>query len=190
MSESRVWWAKPLFEMVMVGLGVFLGLAADEWRTNRQQQDQAREALRRFKVELENNRVSVANVKDYHVATRLGIIRYLDPETRKTSNLDVQGIKPANFEHTAWDLAIATQALADIDPSLAFELTRLYGAQETYDGLTEGILDAMYLRPPEAGWVPFLQSLKVYYDDVIGLEPRLLEMYATVLPMLDRALRD
>ena len=191
MSESRrSWWAKPLLEMVMIGLGVFLGMAADQWRTDQQHREQARQALLRFKVEIENNRVAVANVKDYHVATRAAIIKYLNPDTRAASALDLQGIQPANFERTAWDLALATQALAEIDPAVAFELTRIYGAQQTYAGLTNGIIQAMYVRPPEAGWVPFLQSLKVYYDDLIGLEPELLKMYAAVLPLIDRSLRD
>ena len=56
---------KGVFEMLLVGIGVFLGMAADQWRTDQQHREQAREALRRFKIELENNSAAVANVKDY-----------------------------------------------------------------------------------------------------------------------------
>lgn len=48
----------------------------------------------------------------------------------------MQGLKPVTFEHTAWDLAIATQSLADIEQPLAFEIARVYGAQQVYTGLT------------------------------------------------------
>jgi hypothetical protein len=181
---------KGVFEMVLVSIGVFLGLAADQWRLDRQRREEAIEALRRFKVEIENNRAAVANVADYHARVHQDLIRYFTPERTQPVQLDIQGIRPVNFEHTAWDLAIATQWLAEIDPAIAFELTRLYGAQQTYSGLSSGMLQAMYLRPPEAGWVPFLQSLKVYYDDIVGLEPQLLKMYGTVLPLIDAALRD
>jgi hypothetical protein len=182
---------KSVFEMILVGVGVFLGMAADQWRTDQQHKTEAIEALRRFKVELENNRAAVANVKDYHVTLRGEIIKYLDPKVdRKTVSLRMSGIQPVTFEHTAWDLAIATQWLAEIDPKIAFELTRVYGMQQSYAAQTSGILQALYLRPPEGDLVAFLQSLKVYYDDVIGYEPALLERYAAVLPMIDSALRD
>ena len=181
---------KGVFEMVLVSIGVFLGLAADQWRLDRQHREEAIEALRRFKVEIENNRAAVANVVDYHARIHRDLITYFNPDKKEPVRLNIQGIRPAAFERTAWDLAIATQWLAEIDPAIAFELTRVYGAQQTYTGLSSGIIQAMYLRPPEAGWVPFLQSLKVYYDDIVGLEPELLKMYGTVLPLIDSALRD
>jgi len=180
---------KGLFEMVLVGIGVFLGMAADQWRTDQQQRAEAREALRRFKVEIENNRAAVANVAGYHVTTRGEIIKYLDPKLRETAHLRLQGVQPVLFEHTAWDLALSARWLAEVDPAIAFELTRVYGLQQTYAGLTNGMLQAMYLRP-EPDSIPFLQSLKLYYDDVVGLEPALLERYGAVIPMIDSALRD
>jgi hypothetical protein len=181
---------KGLFEMVLVGIGVFLGMAADQWRSDQQHREEALEALRRFKVEIENNRASVANVRDYHARTRQDLAKYFDTKVTQPVHLDIQGVQPATFEHTAWDLAIATQARAEIEPAIAFELTRVYGVQQTYSGLTSGLLQAMYLRPPAAEWRPFLQSLKVYYDDIVGLDPQLLTMYDTVLPLINSALRD
>jgi len=181
---------KALLEIVLVGAGVFLGMAVDQWRTERQQRAQALEGLRRFKIEIENNRAAVANVADYHVRLRAEIEKYLDPKTRPNSNIQMRGIQPVRFEQTAWELALATRALADIDPAIAFELTRVYGLQQSYTGLSTGMLQAMYLRPPDGDWPAFLQSLKVYYDDVIALEPMLLERYGVVAPMIDRALKD
>lgn len=181
---------KGLFEMLLVGMGVFLGMAADQWRTDRQHQAEALEALRRFKVEIENNPAAVTNVKDYHATMRLAIIKYLNPKTRADVSLRMQGIMPVSFEHTAWDLAIATQWLAEIDPAIAFELTSVYGLQQSYAGLTNGMTQALYLRPPGADLQSFLQSVKVYYDDVVIQEPELLKRYDRILPMIDSALRD
>jgi hypothetical protein len=186
----RVMIVKGMFEMILVGVGVFLGMAADQWRTDRQHQATAIESLRRFKVEIENNRVSVANVKDYHVTMRADIIKHLDPKQRGGMKFHFNSIQPASFERTAWDLALSTQSLVEIYPEIAFQLTRVYGEQQTYASLTGGVLQAMYLRPPDADRIAFLQSVKVYYDDLVGLEPELMKMYATVLPMIDAALRD
>jgi hypothetical protein len=191
MSDSRrafLW--KGLLEVAFIGVGVFLGMAADQWRTDRQHREQARAALERFKSEIELNRGAVEKVKDYHAETRTRIAAYLDPKTRNQTELHLSGIQPAVLEQTAWDLALATQALADLDQALAFELTRVYGLQRRYQGLSSGVIQAMYLRPPAQDMTAFLQSLKVYYDDAIVYEPAMLESYGRVLPLIDRALKD
>lgn len=190
MAGLRATIAKGLFEMILVGAGVFLGMAADQWRTDQQDHAQAIEALRRFKVEVENNRAAVANVKDYHVAMRAEIIKYLDPKLRQTANLRMQGVMPVVFEHTAWDLALAAQSLAGINPEISFELTGIYGLQQAYTGLSSGLTQAMYMRPPGADLDAFLQSVKLYYDDVVLHEPELINRYDRILPLIDSALRD
>lgn len=181
---------KALLEVVLISTGVFIGLAAEQWRSDRQHRDQAKAALERFKVEIETNQAAVNREKDYHVRMHDLIQAYLNPKTRAATSLKLEGIRPVVFEHTAWDLAIATQALADIDASIAFELARVYGQQQMYSGLSSGLTQAMYLRPPSENLDPFLHSVRVYYDDIVIHEPALLEMYGRVLPMIESALRD
>ena len=191
MSDTRrAWLWKMLLEVVLIGFAVFLGMAADQWRSDRQHQQQARAALQSFRKEIQDNTAAVEKVRDYHVRMRQDIIAYLDPKTRATSHLAMQGIMPAIFEQTAWDVALATQALADIDPPIAFELTGIYSAQRTYNELSKGLTQAMYLRPPGENLDAFLQSVKVYYDDIVIHEPDLLARYNRILPMIDSALRD
>lgn len=176
-------------EVLLVALGVFLGLAADQWRDDRQQRAQTLETLRRFKVEIENNRAAVTNVKDYHVTTREALAKFFASTAGDRPQVRIDGIRPAQLDRTAWELAISTQSLGDIDPSIAFALTRVYGLQQTYTALSTGLLQAMYLRP-DPNSSEFLQSLKVFYDDAIVYEPALLEAYGGVLPMIERAVRD
>ena len=186
--RALVW--KALLEVVLISVGVFLGLAAEQWRSNAQHRDQARAALQRFKHEIESNKAAVEAVANYHAQLHEQVKSYLNPETRAHSRFQMQGIRPVSFERTAWDLAIATQSLADIDATLAFELARVYGQQQTYAGLTGGMLQAMYLRPPSENREPFLHTLRVYLDDIVGLEPGLVKTYDEILPLIDRALRD
>jgi hypothetical protein len=186
--RALVW--KALLEVVLISTGVFLGLAAEQWRSNAQHRDQARAALQRFKSEIETNRAAVQAVAGYHVQLHEQLKLYLNPDTQAASKLRVEGIRPVSFDHTAWDLAIATQSLADIDQTLSFELARLYGQQQTYAGLTGSMLQAMYLRPLSEARDPFLHTLRVYLDDIVGLEPGLVKLYDGILPKLDAALRD
>jgi hypothetical protein len=189
-SPQRALVLKGLLEVIFIGFGVFLGMAADQWRTDRQHRDQAHDALQRFKTEIQSNRAAVAKDQAYRARIRKEITAYLDPKLRTTVDLQMQGIKPVNFEHTAWDLALVTQALADIDSPLAFELARVYGQQQVYTDLTGGLVQAMYLRPPSENLSSFLHSVKIYLDDIVEFDPGLVTMYDGVLPLIDRALKD
>jgi hypothetical protein len=176
-------------EVALIGTGVFLGLAGEQWRENVHHRELAAGALRRFRTEIQANRLSVANVKDYHAETLKHVQAYVtaDPRRRELGT-NVRGLQPAAFEHSAWDLALATQALADVDPQLAFALARIYNAQTMYAELTGGILQAMYLRPPSENLEGFLRALEVYYGDIVLIEPQLLRLYDETVPQIDRAL--
>src|SRR5262249_7091087 len=127
---------------------------------------------------------------DYHVTIKKSLDIYFaaDPKTRQTLDVQIKGLQPAIFEHTAWDLALATQSLAYIDPQLAFALSRIYGVQQTLAELTRGIMQAMYLRPPMENVGAFLGTVALYYGDLVLIEPKLLEMYDELVPRIDRAL--
>ena len=111
-----------------------------------------------------------------------------DAKARRDLDVDMRGLQPANFEHTAWDLALVTQSLAYIDPQLAFALSRIYTGQQTYIDLSRGMLQRMYLRTPAEDTPGFLSAVSIYYGDLVILEPGLLSQYDDVLPQIDRAL--
>lgn len=190
MDSKRDWFWKMLLEVTLIGVAVFLGMAADQWRTDRQHRAQAQDALARFRTEITANKAAVADTRDYHLRIREEIGNYFSaaPDARKTVTMNVnRGIAPANFEHTAWDLALATQALADIEPGLAFEIARLYGAQEVYNVLTTGLTNAMYTRPPSENMDGLLRSMQVWLADIVRIDAALLTGYDRVLPMIDAA---
>ena len=181
-----------LLEVLLISTGVFLGLAGEQWRESARHHELAREALRRFRSEVTMNRKAVADVKEYHATMRQKIETYLaaDANGRKSLSVAMQGVRPVTFEHTAWDLALATQSLTDIDRDLAFELSRIYSAQGDQSGLSRGVLQAMYLRPPSEDLDRFFQSIALYYDDIVLSEPKLIEMYDALLPRIDKALEE
>ena len=189
--HRRRWSAgRPILEVFLIALGVFLGLAGEQWRSNAERRERAAETLRRIRTEIAANRDEVKRVLDYHADARRRLKDFLSLPAgkRAESGFRLDGIMPVQFEQTAWDLAQSTQALVDIDSDLSFALARVYGVQKRYNGLTEGITNAMYLRPPSEDTTAFLQSLSLYYSDVIILEPALEKMYAETLPQVDRAL--
>jgi len=170
---------------VLISIGVFLGLAGEQWREYAHQRELAEQALRRFRTEIVENQRTVAAVKDYHVTMKKRI------ETAPSAeNIDFNGIRPAKCDRSAWDLAIATQSLSYVDSELALKLSSVYNAQNTIAELTRGVLQAMYISPPSdsKNAETFFGAVDVYYGDMAIYEPRLLAMYDEILPRIDAAL--
>ena len=185
---------KPLgklaLEVARISAGVFLGLAGDQWRENAGHRELAKASLRRFRAEILTNRAAVAEVREYHVTALRSLRTYLaaDRRTRNTADVPLRGLQPVAFEHTAWDVALATQSLAYVDPEVAFALSRIYNEQQGYAELTRGVTQAMYLLPRRENFDAFAEAVEAYFSDLVILEPRLVRMYDDVLPRIDHAL--
>jgi hypothetical protein len=177
-------------EVLLIATGVFLGLAGEQWRESARHREMAEASLRRFRSEIATNRKAVAAVKDYHVTMKKRLAAYFaaDAKARPGVEVNLRGIEPVSFEHTAWDLALATQSLAYIDSPLAFALSRIYTTQQGYMELSRGVLQAMYLQNPTENESAFFGAVVVYYGDIVLLEPKLLGLYDEILPQIDRAL--
>lgn len=182
--------AGMVLQVALIGVGVFLGLAGEEWRENRENVRQAQESLRRFRAEMAANHEIVSGVKDYHLA-RLSELEAFFASDR-TDNAAVRdnfaGVKPPLFERSAWDVALATESLAHIDPDLAFNLARVYSFQQMTDDLGRGVMQTMFLRPPSDEDSTFLAAVHLYYRDLAELEPLLLQMYQDRISEIDAVL--
>jgi hypothetical protein len=179
-----------VLQVVLIAAGVFLGLAGDQWRERRQHDEAARASLRRFRAELAANQAAVAAVRDYHVVTLASVREYLgkDHKSRNVADVKIKGLQWVTYEHTAWDLAIATQSLSYLDGDLAYAVSRISGVQQSYAELTRGMTQAMYLLPRQENFDTFAEAAEAFFGDVTIMEPKLLAMYAEALPRIDRAL--
>ena len=184
--SSSKWLLKVGLEVMLISVGVFLALMGEQFRESSHERELAQDSLRRFRAEIVRNREAVTAVKDYHARLLKVLREYLqsDPKTRQISSVQISGLRPVFFDQTAWDLAIATQSLAHIDPQVAFGLSRIYGLQRTYLNMTQGIMQAIYLRPITETF----EGLNAYFGDLVLWEPQLIQMYDELLPQIDRAL--
>lgn len=177
-------------EVLLIALGVFLGLAGEQWRQNAEHRNQATATLQRFRAEMIANRRAINDVAEYHQTQREKLKAFLplDAKAREGVDLEFSGIRPPFLERTAWDLALATQSLAYLDTDLAFLLSRIYMFQGFVTELSSGIARAMYVRTPREDMEGFLSSVELYYDDLVSLEPILLNMYEQAIGEIARAL--
>lgn len=121
------------FEAFFVILGVGLALAANEWRQNVAIQKQADSALAGIVVELEANRAQVQASHDYH----MGLVGLIQEKMRADEAPEVDDfskgfIFPAQVADTAWDVAVQTGVVSNMDYATLLELSKMYGLQDQY----------------------------------------------------------
>jgi hypothetical protein len=183
---------RVLLEVALIAVGVFLGLMGEQWRQRAEHRELAQASLRRFRDEFRLNRKAVADVRDHHVAGLRDIQAYLgsDQSARERIALPFRGTHPAFLEYTAWDVALATQSLAYVDPTLAQRISRVYAMQRQLDNATRTATDVMYMKAGggKEGLSSFLGSIATYFGDCNLIEPRLIAEYDRILPQLDRAI--
>jgi len=194
--RTRPEWGRSLariaVEVVLISVGVFLGLAGEQWREDRRHHELAESSLRRFRSEIVENRKAVSDVREYHAKLLKQLQNYLskDRKSRNTADVSIQGLRFVTFDQTAWDLALTTQALTYVDRDLAFALSHVYNVQKMFNEFTRGMTQAMYVIPIKDNFDAFAQAAEVYYGDAVFMEPKLLAEYDDLLRQIDRALGD
>jgi len=183
-----------LIEVVLVGLGVFLGLLANQWHDDRQHRELAEATLRYFHEEIVVNKRAIEKVRPYHAALSSEVGRFLQVEGPRTTQrfqaaVHFRGVEPVEFERTAWDLALATQSFSYLPPKLAYAISRVYTRQQAFQTLQIGFLHAVlapttFSAPDMTG---FATSMDMYLHDVNIQEPQLITLYEQLLPQIEAA---
>jgi hypothetical protein len=184
-----------LFEVVLIAVGVFLALWANNWHEDREHRAQARAALRNFASEMEANRQAMQRNRAYHEAFARELREFLaskEPasEDRLNKSVHFEGMRPVIFEHTAWDLALATQALSYLDPVLAFDISKVYTDQNAFQKLEDSFLAAAFSPASLSGdnVKGMATAMELYLIDVNQQEPAILQLYDKVIPEVKGAL--
>jgi len=184
-----------LFEVVLIAVGVFLALWANNWHKDRQHRAQAQAALRNFAAEMETNREAMQRNRAYHDAFARELREFLaskEPasEDRLNKSVHFEGMRPVIFEHTAWDLALATQALSYLDPDLAFEISKVYTKQNAFEKLEDSFLAAAFTPSSLSSdnVKGMAAAMELYLIDVNQQEPAILQLYDKVIPEVRGAL--
>jgi hypothetical protein len=194
-------WKSPFkfaLEILLISTGVFLGLAGEQWRENRRHHELANMCLRRFQAEFRANRAEVLRVRDTHVKELKDLQAYftahgneltahiLDPKKPLPLPMPDTVTDSAGVDFSAWDLALATQSLAYIDPDLVAEMSSAYRMQEIYQAAHRAIQQTQYSITDT---VYYLHGVRNYFDDASLYEELLLKRYEAILSRLDKSIR-
>ncbi len=184
-----------LFEVVLIAVGVFLALWANNWHENSEHRAQAKAALRNFAGEMETNRQATQRYRSYHETLARELEQFLrskEPpsEERLSKEVHFEGVRPVIFEHTAWDLALATQALSYLKPELAFDISKVYTQQNAFQTLENSFLASAFTPASILSDNPkgMATAIVLYLIDVNQQEPAILQLYDKVIPEVNSAL--
>jgi hypothetical protein len=184
-----------IFEVALIAVGVFLALWANNWHEDREHRAQARAALHNFAAEMETNRQATQRNRAYHEAFARELHEFLtskEPasEDRLNKSVHFEGMRPVIFEHTAWDLALATQALSYLDPDLAFDISKVYTKQNAFEKLEDSFLAAAFTPASLSSdnVKGMATAMELYLIDVNQQEPAILQLYDKVIPEVKGAL--
>lgn len=184
-----------VFEVLLISVGVFLGLWANNWHEEREHRAQARAALGNFLEEMQVNAQAIEQYRQYHETLVSELGRFLESDQPATNDrykkeVHFQGLRPVIFEHTAWDLAIATQALSYLQPDLAFDISKVYTRQTSFETLENSFLASAYTPATASAENPrgLALAMQTYLNDVNLTEPAILDRYKKTIPEIKRAL--
>jgi hypothetical protein len=187
---------KLLLEVALITTGVFLGLAGESWRESRHHHELAEQSLRRFRDEFKANRAEVLRVHQRHVDEEKGLLAYfkasgpallahmLDPSKPLPEAPD-NVIDSAGFDYSAWDVALATESLAYIDPELVAKISAAYQMQRVIEKDHDMIAQVGYSFQNQVHW---FRGVYGYFGDTVLHENLLLKRFDDLLPRLDKAI--
>ena len=184
-------------EVVLITAGVFLGLLGENWRENAEHRRLAEASLHRFRAEFRANKAEVERVYGRHVEELQGLQKYfdehqaalaanlVDPRTPLPQPVPDMVTDSAGVAYAAWDVALATQSLAHLDPDLVAEMSAAYRLQQLYEDAHRNIQQAQYAATLP---VSLMRGHMTYFGDASLYEELLLKRYDTILSRLDQAI--
>jgi len=188
---------KLALEVLLIAVGVFLGLAGEQWRENVRHRELAHQSLERFRQEFRLNRAEVVRVHDRHVQQMKGLEAYFRQYDKELSLHTIDRSKPipgpipdtvtdsALFDYSAWELAVATQSLAYMDPELVAKMSAAYRMQQMYEDSHRAIAQTSYSMTDVVYW---LRGVMTWFGDASLYEELLLKWYDEILPRMDKAI--
>ncbi len=135
MASESSWISQGVFQSVLIIMSILIALAFDGWREEAEEEELVERAIYSFEQEIRSNNGRIGAVIPFHNALYDILSRnQSEGDITDVSQLDdiVQSFQTVRLEHTAWDTAVATGALARMDYGLVNALSLTYSLQERY----------------------------------------------------------
>jgi len=192
-NKTSVWLPRVLFESFLITVSILVALALDQWRENRQDEQAIQQALSNFVSEIQSNQ---ARIEDSAPFNR-GLLEVLRNhyETKNIGTVDdyvnmVESYAPADLRTTAWETALATGSLAEMEYDLVSVLSFTYGKQSDYQlSIQSGMADLTSLQNLSDDRLELATYNAIrYLNGISGMESELDVIYNEALTVVNDAI--
>ena len=191
-KATATWLPRVLFESALIVLSILVALGLDEWRENREDEENVQLALSNFSSELLLNQARVDDAAPFNRGLR-NVLRNRY-QTDDIGSVDefvnmVESYVPVVLQSAAWETALATGSLAKMDYDLVSALSLTYSLQNRYQltsrsGMAE--LTSPQNLSEEKLNLALYNSIR-YLDEVTNMEEELGVIYDEAFSVIQTA---
>ena len=189
-KNTSVWLPRVIFESALITVSILLALGLDEWRENRETEATIRQALSNFLSEIRQNKARVDDAAPFNQGMHDVIdLRYENGDIQTMSDFIsiMDSYSPVVLQSTAWETALATGSLAEMDYALVSALSLTYGLQSRYEQINHGAISRLtspQVLSNDTLDLAVYNSLK-YLKDVTGMETELAVVYTEAAGIIE-----
>jgi len=178
----QVWFSRTVFESMLIVLSILLALGVRAWQDSREVQQLITRSLQSFRNEISQNRGRMDDMYRYHVGLQsvLGEMSVgLSPGSAQDIGDILGSLQSAVLLTSAWDTALATGALSEMEYETVFVLSLTYSYQQKfqtiYNARLDDVLDLMSNENVSA--TRLSDSATRYLAEITASEGELLAAY-------------
>ena len=145
-KTTSVWLPRVVFESALITVSILLALGLDEWRENRETEATIRQAMSNFLSEIRQNKSRVDDAAPFNQGLHDVIQQRYDHGDIQTLSDFISimdSYSPVVLQSTAWETALATGSLAEMDYGLVSALSLTYGLQSRYEQSNRGAISRL-----------------------------------------------
>ena len=192
-NTTSDWLPRVLFESFLITISILVALGLDEWRENRQDEEAIQQALSNFASEIQSNQARIEDTAPFNRGL-LNVLRNRY-DSQDIGSVDdyvnmVESYAPADLRMTAWETALATGSLAEMDYDLVSVLSFTYSKQDDYQAsIQSGMADLTSLQNLSDDRLELATYNAIrYLTDVSSMESELSVIYNEAATVLDNAI--
>jgi hypothetical protein len=174
---------------MLIVISILLALAVKEWQDDRIRQTLIDRSLVSFERELATNKSQIDTLYPFHqgLQTLLGGLEdeaQADGSTGELRNV-LDSLQPAVLLTTAWDTALATGALAQMDYELVYAMSLTYSIQERFRSqYNSGLVDLLNSAVSTDSAPTLAYTTSRFLNEILAAEAELLAVYQQALERL------
>jgi len=189
-KATSVWLPRVIFESALITVSILLALGLDQWRENRETEATIRQAMSNFLSEIRQNKARVDDAAPFNQGLHDVVDqRYKNGDIRTMSDFIsiMDSYSPVTLQSTAWETALATGSLANMDYGLVTALSLTYGLQSRYEQTNRGAISRLtspQILSNDTLDLAIYNSLQ-YLEDVTSMETELAVVYSEATGVIE-----